>query len=185
MGVPPISFLSQSRTATTASISTVILRGSHPTPMADREWRPASPRMSTKISEQPLMTRGCSVKSGVVGIPTAVLAGPLFSKLASRLVVLEGENPMARQFVEEGEARMGQPLPGFGITLLTVLLPVLLLLATGAGSLILSHVNDGGFWLVKEYFNMTVAQTFKTWTVRETLISITALVLTLGLPVVI
>ena len=45
--------------------------------------------------------------------------------------------------------------------------PELLVLATGAGSLILSHVNDGGFWLVKEYFNMSVPQTFKTWTVMR------------------
>jgi GntP family gluconate:H+ symporter len=59
--------------------------------------------------------------------------------------------------------------------------PELLVLATGAGSLILSHVNDGGFWLVKEYFNMTVVQTLKTWTVLETLISVVAFVLTLGL----
>jgi gluconate:H+ symporter, GntP family len=62
--------------------------------------------------------------------------------------------------------------------------PELLVLATGAGSLILSHVNDGGFWLVKEYFNMTVPETFKTWTVCETVISVVALVLTLGLSAV-
>ena len=62
--------------------------------------------------------------------------------------------------------------------------PELLVLATGAGSLILSHVNDGGFWLVKEYFNMSVSQTFKTWTVLETLISITALLLVMGLAAV-
>jgi len=59
--------------------------------------------------------------------------------------------------------------------------PELLVLATGAGSLVLSHVNDGGFWLVKEYFGMSVTETFKTWTVCETLISVMALVLTLGL----
>jgi GntP family gluconate:H+ symporter len=59
--------------------------------------------------------------------------------------------------------------------------PELLVLATGAGSVIFSHVNDGGFWLIKEYFNMTVAQTFKTWTVLETLISVVAFALTLGL----
>ncbi len=53
--------------------------------------------------------------------------------------------------------------------------PELLVIATGAGSLILSHVNDGGFWLIKEYFNMTVTQTLKTWTVLETLISVVAL----------
>ena len=55
----------------------------------------------------------------------------------------------------------------------------LLVVAMGAGSLILSHVNDGGFWLVKEYFNMSVTQTLKTWTVMETIISIVALVFTL------
>ena len=53
--------------------------------------------------------------------------------------------------------------------------PELLAIATGAGSLIFSHVNDGGFWLVKEYFNMTVGQTMKTWSVTETIISVTAL----------
>ncbi|HTF97286.1 MAG TPA: gluconate:H+ symporter [Cellvibrio sp.] len=52
--------------------------------------------------------------------------------------------------------------------------PELLVIATGAGSLILSHVNDGGFWLIKEYFNMTVTQTLKTWTVLETIISLVA-----------
>ena len=51
----------------------------------------------------------------------------------------------------------------------------LLVLATGAGSLILSHVNDAGFWLVKEYFNMTVPQTLRSWTVMETLISVVAI----------
>ena len=55
----------------------------------------------------------------------------------------------------------------------------LLIIAMGAGSLILSHVNDGGFWFVKEYFNLTVPQTLKTWTVMETIISLVALVLVL------
>ncbi len=59
--------------------------------------------------------------------------------------------------------------------------PELLTIATGAGSLIFSHVNDGGFWLVKEYFNMSVAQTMKSWSVCETIISVVALLLTLGL----
>ncbi|HEY0535985.1 MAG TPA: gluconate:H+ symporter [Actinoplanes sp.] len=48
----------------------------------------------------------------------------------------------------------------------------LLALAIGCGSLFFSHVNDAGFWLVKEYFGMTVGQTFKTWSVMETIISI-------------
>ncbi|WP_436520092.1 gluconate:H+ symporter [Actinoplanes sp. HUAS TT8] len=48
----------------------------------------------------------------------------------------------------------------------------LLVLAIGSGSLFFSHVNDAGFWLVKEYFGMTVGQTIKTWSVMETIISV-------------
>lgn len=51
----------------------------------------------------------------------------------------------------------------------------LVVLAVGAGSLFFSHVNDAGFWLVKEYFGMTVGQTIKTWSVMETLISVVGL----------
>ena len=58
--------------------------------------------------------------------------------------------------------------------------PELLAIATGAGSLIFSHVNDGGFWLVKEYFNMSVVDTIKTWSICETIISVVALLLTLA-----
>ncbi|MDY7560959.1 GntP family permease [Pseudomonas sp. 10B1] len=61
----------------------------------------------------------------------------------------------------------------------------LLVLATGAGSLILSHVNDAGFWLVKQYFNMTVAETFKTWTAMETILSVVGLVFILLLSLVV
>jgi len=63
--------------------------------------------------------------------------------------------------------------------------PELLALATGAGSLIFSHVNDGGFWLVKEYFDMSVADTMKTWSVCETIISVLGLLLTLALSLVV
>jgi gluconate:H+ symporter, GntP family len=259
----------------------------------------------------------------IVGLPTAVIAGPIYAKLIAPHINLPIENPMAAQFVDHGDERS---LPGFGLTLLTVLLPVLLMLigswadlvsapksalnetlhlvgnddmalligalfsfftlgtlrgftrqtilrfsneciaptatitllvgagagfgrilqdsgvsdaiivvathfhvqvlllawllaammrlatgsstvamttaagivapialhsagvrpellaiATGAGSLIFSHVNDGGFWLVKEYFGMSVAQTIKTWSVCETIISVTALILTVAL----
>ncbi len=51
----------------------------------------------------------------------------------------------------------------------------LLVLAIGSGSVFLSHVNDAGFWLVKEYFGMTVGQTFKTWSLMETVLSVTGL----------
>ncbi|WP_343721762.1 GntP family permease [Herbaspirillum seropedicae] len=263
----------------------------------------------------------------IVGIPTAIIAGPIFGKLISKVVIPNPDNPLISQFVDEG--KKDRELPGFGITLFTILLPValmligswadlffapktfandflrlignsvialliatlvsfwtfgrargfgadqilkftneclapiasitlvvgagagfgrilmdggvskaivgiatdahlsplilgwfvaalirvatgsatvamttacgivapivstvggvrpeLMVLATGAGSLILSHVNDGGFWLVKEYFNMTVPQTFKTWTVMETLVSVLALLFTLALATV-
>jgi GntP family gluconate:H+ symporter len=62
--------------------------------------------------------------------------------------------------------------------------PELLAIATGAGALIFSHVNDGGFWLVKEYFNMSVADTMKTWSVCETIISVVALLLTFAVSAV-
>ncbi|QDD64185.1 permease DsdX [Herbaspirillum seropedicae] len=264
----------------------------------------------------------------IVGIPTAIIAGPIFGKLISKVVIPNPDNPLISQFVDEG--KKNRELPGFGITLFTILLPValmligswadlffapktfandflrlignsvialliatlvsfwtfgrargfgadqilkftneclapiasitlvvgagagfgrilmdggvskaivgiatdahlsplilgwfvaalirvatgsatvamttacgivapivstvggvrpeLMVLATGAGSLILSHVNDGGFWLVKEYFNMTVPQTFKTWTVMETLVSVLALLFTLALATVV
>jgi gluconate:H+ symporter, GntP family len=263
----------------------------------------------------------------IVGIPTAMVAGPLFALIVSRTIKLPENNPLAAQFIDnrkEGETR---DLPGFGITLFTILLPVilmligswadlitakdslpnnalkfvgtsdvalliavlfsfwsfgasrgydreqiqkfcgdclapiagitlivgagggfgnvlresgisqqlvasasaahlsplllgwfvaalirlatgsatvamttacgivapiaaasngavsaeLLVLATGCGSLIFSHVNDGGFWLVKEYFGMTVGQTFKTWSLCETIISVMGLGLTFAL----
>ena len=61
----------------------------------------------------------------------------------------------------------------------------LLVLATGAGSLVLSHVNDSGFWLIKEFFNMTVPQTLKTWTVTETIIGVAGLGFTMLLGLVV
>jgi GntP family gluconate:H+ symporter len=63
--------------------------------------------------------------------------------------------------------------------------PELLVLATGAGSLVLSHVNDSGFWLIKEFFNMTVADTLKTWTVAETIIGVAGLGFTILLSLVV
>jgi gluconate:H+ symporter, GntP family len=257
----------------------------------------------------------------VVGIPTVIVAGPLFAKLVTRYVHLNLNNPISKQFLESAA---GRELPGFGITVATILLPIALMLigswadrlsrpqtwlngglhlvgsadmalligagisfitlgamrgftrqmilkfseeslaptasitlligagggfgriladsgtsqaiihfalhahipiilsawlvaalvrvatgsatvamtmasgivaplavysgvrpefltvATGAGSLVLSHFNDGGFWMVKEYFGMDVPQTLKSWTACETIISVFALALTMG-----
>ncbi|MFD1849778.1 gluconate:H+ symporter [Oceanobacillus bengalensis] len=54
--------------------------------------------------------------------------------------------------------------------------PALMVLATGAGSLIASHVNDAGFWMFKEFFGLSIKETFATWTLLETIISIVGLV---------
>ncbi|HEY5853914.1 MAG TPA: gluconate:H+ symporter [Aldersonia sp.] len=61
----------------------------------------------------------------------------------------------------------------------------LVVLAVGAGSLFFSHVNDAGFWLVKEYFGLTVGQTIKTWSIMETILSVCGLVFVLLLGLVI
>jgi Gnt-I system high-affinity gluconate transporter len=72
-----------------------------------------------------------------------------------------------------------------GLTTVGILLPIiqqqqvhpeLMVLSIGAGSLMFSHVNDGGFWLFKEYFNLTLKQTFATWSVMETIVSVCGLI---------
>lgn len=71
-----------------------------------------------------------------------------------------------------------------GLTTAGIVLPLvtgglvnkeLMLLAIGSGTLIFSHVNDGAFWMVKEYFSLSVKETFCTWTVMETLLSVIGL----------
>ena len=51
----------------------------------------------------------------------------------------------------------------------------LIIVAIGCGSLFLSHLNDAGFWIVKECLGLSVSQTFKTWTVCETIVGIVGL----------
>ncbi len=68
-------------------------------------------------------------------------------------------------------------LPGVDLSLLA--------LSIGAGSLFLSHLNDAGFWLVKEYFGMSIAQTLATWSAMETILSVVALGFILALDLVV
>ena len=69
-------------------------------------------------------------------------------------------------------APMVSHVPGVNVELMVI--------AMGAGSLVFSHVNDSGFWLVKEYLNMTVTQTLRTWSIVETVVSVGALGLVMG-----
>ncbi len=71
-----------------------------------------------------------------------------------------------------------------GLTAAGIVLPLvassgvsaeLMVLAIGAGSLMLSHVNDGGFWMFKEYFNLSIKETLSTWTVMETTVGVVGL----------
>jgi Gnt-I system high-affinity gluconate transporter len=63
--------------------------------------------------------------------------------------------------------------------------PNLMVLSVGAGSLMFSHVNDAGFWMFKEYFNLSIKDTFRTWTVMESIVSVTGLLMVLLLSVLI
>ena len=77
-----------------------------------------------------------------------------------------------------------------GLTAASVMLPLvqhtttnanLLVLSIGAGSLFLSHLNDGGFWLFKEYFGLSVKDTLRSWSLMECILSVTGLLMVLAL----
>jgi Gnt-I system high-affinity gluconate transporter len=54
--------------------------------------------------------------------------------------------------------------------------PSLMVLSVGAGSLMFSHVNDGGFWLFKEYFNLSIKDTIRSWSLMETIVAVCGLI---------
>jgi Gnt-I system high-affinity gluconate transporter len=71
-----------------------------------------------------------------------------------------------------------------GLTAASIILPVmsqshvdpnLMVLSIGAGSLMFSHVNDSGFWMFKEYFNISIKDTIRSWSLMETIIAIVGL----------
>jgi len=64
----------------------------------------------------------------------------------------------------------------YPITLQTKIDPNLMVLSIGAGSLFCSHVNDSGFWIFKEYFGISVKDTFRSWSVMETIVSVMGLI---------
>lgn len=53
--------------------------------------------------------------------------------------------------------------------------PNLMVLSIGAGSLVLSHVNDSGFWMFKEFFNLSIKQTLRSWTIMESIVAVVGL----------
>lgn len=57
--------------------------------------------------------------------------------------------------------------------------PNLMVLSIGAGSLMLSHVNDSGFWMFKEYFNLSLKDTLRSWTVMESIVGSVGIIIIL------
>jgi gluconate:H+ symporter, GntP family len=123
------------------------------------------------------------ISSGVGSAIARVALGSSISPLllawavAALIRVATGSTTVAMTTAAGIVAPIAASLPGTSAELLV--------LATGAGALVLSHVNDAGFWLIKEFFNMTVPQTLKTWTVAETIIGVTGLGFTLLLSLVV
>src|SRR5690606_27964920 len=72
-----------------------------------------------------------------------------------------------------GLTTAGIALPIIGTTDVS---PELMVLATGAGSLMFSHVNDGGFWMFKEYFGLSIRDTMRSWSIMETIVSVIGLI---------
>jgi Gnt-I system high-affinity gluconate transporter len=62
--------------------------------------------------------------------------------------------------------------------------PNLLALSIGAGSMVLSHVNDAGFWLYKEYFGVSIKNSLRSWTIMETILAVMGLIGVMGLELV-
>ncbi len=114
---------------------------------------------------------GKAITSTVVGAQLSpILLGWV---LAALLRIATGSATVAISTAAGIMAPVAAEVPGANLELLVV--------AMGAGSLIFSHLNDGGFWFVKEYFTMTVPQTLKTWSVVTTIESVVALLLVLVL----
>ena len=113
------------------------------------------------------------VGRAIAGVATATHASPLLLAwiIAALIRVATGSATVAMTTAAGIVAPIAVLRPGTS--------PELLVLATGAGSLMLSHVNDSGFWLIKEFFNMTVPQTLRTWTVVETIVGVAGLMFTL------
>lgn len=122
------------------------------------------------------------VQSGVGGAIADVARGSHASPIllawiiAALIRVATGSATVAMTTAAGIVAPLAATLPGTNAELLVV--------ATGAGSLVLSHVNDAGFWLIKEFFNLSVPETLKTWTVAETIIGLAGLAFTLVLALV-
>ncbi len=116
--------------------------------------------------------------SGVAQVIADAAEGLAHLGAAPRLAD-RGRHPAGHRLGDGGHRHRGGHRGAAGAPTLDQQHLSLLVLAIGAGSLFFSHVNDAGFWLVKEYFGLTVGQTIKSWSVMETVISVLGLIFVL------
>jgi gluconate:H+ symporter, GntP family len=121
--------------------------------------------------KQVLVDGGAGIAIGKIAVATDLSALLLGWIVAVLIRVATGSATVATVTAAGIVAPLASSLPPAQLALVV--------LSVGAGSLFFSHVNDAGFWLVKEYFGMTVWETIKTWSVMETLVSVMGLALTL------
>ncbi|TNF74690.1 MAG: gluconate transporter [Bacteroidetes bacterium] len=112
------------------------------------------------------------IQSGVSEYIGALLAGSSISPLVLAWGIATVIRVSVGSATVAGLTAAGIVLPLIGNSGIA---PELMVLAIGSGSLMLSHVNDSGFWLFKEYFNLTVADTLRTWTLMETTVGVMGL----------
>lgn len=136
-----------------------------------------------------------SAVSGVAGVLLIIAGAGAFKEIMIATEVSEaignlmgslGMNPLLMAWLIAAVIRVSvgsatvSALTAAGIMVPTaaagVVSPELLVLATGAGSITFSHINDGGFWLYKEYFNVSIKETLLSWTLMETTVSIVGLI---------
>ncbi|MBT8300537.1 MAG: gluconate:H+ symporter [Maribacter sp.] len=112
------------------------------------------------------------IESGVSDYIGALLKGSTISPLILAWLIATAIRVCVGSATVAGLTAAGIALPLLSSSEVS---PELMVLAIGSGSLMLSHVNDGGFWLYKEYFNLSIKDTLRTWTVMETTVGIMGL----------
>ncbi len=113
------------------------------------------------------------VDSGISGYIVGLMEGAPLSPLLMAWMIAAALRIALGSATVAAMTAAGIVLPLIGQTDVS---PELLVLATGAGSLTCSNVNDTGFWLFKEYFGLSIKETFMSWTVMETIVSVVGLV---------
>ena len=103
---------------------------------------------------------------------TEIMAGSTLSPLLLTWIIAAILRVAVGSATVAGMTAAGIAAPLIGATGVS---PELMVLAAGAGSITFSHVNDAGFWIYKEYFNLSIGKTIKTWSVMVTILSLVGL----------